>query len=157
MEPVKPCGLIRRLAAISYDLLLLVALDFIATAIILVFTGGVAIDSSNPFFKLYLLLIAYWYFAWQWVHGGQTLGMRAWKIRVYSADNGVVSWPIASKRYLLALLSWLFLGAGFLWALFDPGKLAFHDRYSHSRLLVVRHKPRPVSPDKSVPDHIQDQ
>jgi uncharacterized RDD family membrane protein YckC len=155
MIPLKPCGLLRRFAAISYDLLLLAALDFIATAILLIFTSGVAVDSSNTFFKLYLLLIAWLYFAWQWTHGGQTLGMRAWKIRLYTADNGPVSWPVATKRYLFALLSWLFAGAGFLWALFDRNKLTFHDRYSKSRLLLVPREPKPSRSGRSVPQQIQ--
>jgi len=151
MTPLKSCGLFRRFAAISYDLLLLVALDFIATALVLVFTSGVAVDSSNTIFKLYLLLIAWLYFAWQWTHGGQTLGMRAWNIRLFTADNGTVSWPVATKRYLFALLSWLFVGAGYLWALFDPDKLAFHDRYSKSRLLIVPREPKPSSAGRSIP------
>lgn len=137
MESHQHCGLLRRLAAISYDLLLLIALDFVATAIFLVFTGGVAVESANPFFKLYLLLIAYVYFVWQWTHGGQTLGMRAWKIRVISSDAGPVTWKRAGLRFLLSLLSWAFAGTGYLWALFDPEKYTFHDRFSKTRLIRV--------------------
>jgi uncharacterized RDD family membrane protein YckC len=131
------CGLVRRLAAIGYDSLLLSAVLFAATAVLLPFTGGEAIHSGNYFYLLYLIGCSYLYFAWQWTHGGQTLGMRAWKVRLQVLDSGQLDWTIASKRFLLAMLSWLFAGAGFLWALFDTDRLAFHDRYSGSGLFRV--------------------
>ncbi len=131
------CGLFRRLLAISYDCLLLAALLFVATAALLPFTGGNAIHSGNYWYLLYLILCTYIYFGWQWTHGGQTLGMRAWKIRLLALDSGKLDWSIASKRFLLAMMSWLSAGAGFLWALFDANKLTFHDRYSGSGLFRV--------------------
>ena len=131
------CGLFRRLLAISYDCLLLAGLLFVATAILLPITGGDAIHSGNYFYLFYLILCTYVYFGWQWTNGGQTLGMRAWKIRLLALDSDKLDWIIASKRFLLAMLSWLFVGTGFLWALFDVDKLAFHDRYSGSGLFRV--------------------
>lgn len=157
MTPIKPCGLLRRLAAIGYDLLLLAAVDFIATAIILVFTSGVAVESANPFYKLYLLLIAYAYFSWQWTHGGQTLGMRAWKICLYDEHNGPVSWQLATKHFLFAIVSWLLAGSGFIWSLFDPEKRTLHDRWSKTRLLVVQYKKKTTDTGQSTPDQIQNQ
>jgi len=144
---LKPCGLVRRLLGIGYDALLLLALFFIATAIVLPFTDGMAIESGNPFFTFYLLIISYLYFAWQWTHGGQTLGMRAWRIRLADAGGKPVSWSIASKRYLFACLSWLPAAAGYFWALFDREGLALHDRLSGSRLY---HDPTvPATPSTS--------
>lgn len=138
-DPVpRPCGLTRRLLAISYDSLLLFAILFVATALLLPFTRGNAIHSGNHLYLLYLITCGYLYFTWQWCHGGQTLGMRAWKVRLVNAGGGTVSWPVATRRFLLALLSWLFAGMGFLWSLLDPEKLAFHDRYSGSRLVIER-------------------
>jgi len=131
--PVR-CNLFRRLLAICYDCLLLAGLLFVATALLLPFTGGTAIHSGNYLYLLYLILCCYGYFGWQWTHGGQTLGMRAWKVRLYGPDFGKVDWPVASKRFVLAMLSWLLCGAGFIWALFDKDSLALHDRYSGSAL-----------------------
>ena len=133
----QPCGLVRRLAAIFYDTLLLFAVLFAATAMLMPFTGGIAITSESIVYFVYLTAWSYLYFAWQWTHGGQTLGMRAWKVRLFAMNAGPVSWPVASIRFFLAMVSWLFAGAGFFWARLNREKLGFHDRYSGSRLYKV--------------------
>jgi uncharacterized RDD family membrane protein YckC len=92
---------------------------------------------------LYLLCIAFAILGWFWVHGGQTLGMRAWRLRLVSAtNNGPVSWQQALKRFAAALLSWCCLGAGFLWALFDREKRTWHDRLSGTRLILMPKTPK---------------
>ncbi len=81
--------------------------------------------------------MAFGFFGWFWTHGGQTLGMRAWKIRVVTFDNRPLNWQQAFFRYVTAIISWLFLGVGFLAALFDPEKLTWHDRFSRTHLIRV--------------------
>lgn len=120
-----------------YDCLLLSAVLFFCTLILLPFTHGQAIASGNMPFDIYLYLITYFYFVWQWTHGGQTLGMKAWKIRLESLNTDPVTWQRASLRFFLACLSWIFVGAGFLWSLADRDHLAFHDKYSHTRLILI--------------------
>jgi uncharacterized RDD family membrane protein YckC len=92
--------------------------------------------------QLYLLLIAFAFFGWFWVHGGQTLGMRAWRLRLVSADGGPVSWKQAAIRFAAALLSWSCLGLGFFWALIDREKRAWHDRLSGTRLILLPKRPK---------------
>ena len=106
----RPAGLLRRLAALFYDGMLLTAIMFIATAALLPFTGGEAVPTGDPLYKTYLFFIAFFYFAWHWVRGGHTLGMRAWKLRLYRADGGPLTWWHALLRFLLALPSGLFFG-----------------------------------------------
>lgn len=131
------CGLLRRLAAILYDSLLLFSLLFFATLLLLPVTGGEAFSGTNHLYHLYLSGCSFLYFGWQWVHGGQTLGMKAWRIRVTTVDGRGVSWKQAGVRFLLAVISWLTVGAGFLWIVFDRDQLAFHDRFSGTRLIIV--------------------
>jgi len=132
------CGLLRRLAAITYDGMLLIALLFIAAASTLPFTGGEAVKPHTPWFTLYLLGISYLFFAWFWAHGGQTLGMRAWRIQVIGLDATALTGWQTLIRFLGALLSWLpFLGFGYLWSLFDRNGLAWHDRLSATQLVVI--------------------
>ena len=69
--------MLKRLAAVFYDSLLLLSLLFPATMILIPFTRVESIGSNNIAYNLYLLLIAYLYFVWHWANGGQTLGMRA--------------------------------------------------------------------------------
>ena len=63
-SPPGPVGLPRRLAAVAYDAFLLFALLFVATALLLPFSGGQAISSSNGLYPLYLLAVSYLYFTW---------------------------------------------------------------------------------------------
>ncbi|MBM2829706.1 MAG: hypothetical protein HW411_496 [Gammaproteobacteria bacterium] len=130
------CGLSRRLAAMLYDSLLLISLFFFGTIVILPFTGGQAISSGNIAYNIYLIIISYLYFTWQWTHGGQTLGMRAWHIRLQQHNTRNVTWWKATTRFFLAILSFLGLGLGFIWSWFDLGKLAFHDRFSNTFLII---------------------
>ena len=85
------CSMFKRLASIFYDSLCLFSLFFLATLILIFFTKGESITSNNIAYDLFLALITYLYFVWQWTHGGQTLGMRSWKIRLYQDDETPVS------------------------------------------------------------------
>ena len=82
----RDASLLRQLAAMIYDSLLIFAVLFFASAIALLFNGGEAIE-AKLWFKLYLLLTVFTYYAWFWNKSGQTLGMRAWKIRIIT-DTG---------------------------------------------------------------------
>jgi uncharacterized RDD family membrane protein YckC len=135
-----PASLIKQLAAMVYDSLLIFAVLFFATAIALLFNHGEAIQ-SNLWFKIYLWLILCTYYAWFWQKSGQTLGMRAWRIRLVSAAGANPSWAICYLRLLSALLSLLCLGLGYWWRLFKP--YTWHDRLSHTRIVNLS------TPDKS--------
>ena len=82
----KPAGLLVRLVAMFYDALLLLSALLIATAIALLVTKG-SLHTHNPFFRTMLFLICFSFYAWFWLHGGQTLGMRAWKLRLQNKDG----------------------------------------------------------------------
>jgi uncharacterized RDD family membrane protein YckC len=124
------------LAAIFYDCLLLTAVLFVATAALIPFIGGNAIESGNLAYSAFLLLISYLYFCWHWITGGQTLGMRSWHIFVNTESMQKPNWKQATLRFFSALLSLSLLGLGFLWSLFDKNKLALHDHLSKTRLIT---------------------
>jgi len=128
----------KRLMAMFYDSLLLFSLFFLATMILILFTNVEFVESNNIAYDLYLLLIVYLYFAWHWTNGGQTLGMRAWHIKLKNRGMGQVNWGIATARFCLALLSFISFGLGFMWALFNKEKLTFHDRYSKTLLISTK-------------------
>jgi len=137
-KPSIACPFLRRLAAIIYDCLLLTAVLFIATAILMPFAGGNAIESGNLVYNIFLIFISYLYFCWHWVRGGQTLGMRSWHIFVITESIQKPNWKQATLRFFSAILSLLLLGLGFVWSLFDKNKLALHDRLSKTRLIVKK-------------------
>ena len=132
---LQPAGLFRRLVAMFYDTLLLLSVLFLATAIALLATRG-ELDYHNPFFRSYLFLIWFFFYAWFWTHGGQTLGMQAWKLRLQRPDGGPVSLWQALLRFLVAFPSLLLFGLGMLWMLVDRERMTWHDRFSES--VIVR-------------------
>ena len=110
---LKYAGLIRRLMAIIYDLFLLLALLFIATAVAMAFNQGEAIEPGQPYYPLYvayLLAISFIFFGWFWTHKGQTLGMKTWKIKLQQNNGQDVTWPLALIRFITAIISWLAFG-----------------------------------------------
>ncbi len=133
--------LLRRLASILYDALVLLAVLLVAAAPVV----WLAQDSLGTFpgrlcFQGYLLAVVFLFFGWFWVHGGQTVGMRAWGLRLTSSTGGGVSWKQAGVRLCAALLSWLPAGLGFLWVLIDRDGRAWHDRLSATCLRRVEKK-----------------
>lgn len=137
----KPAGFPRRLAAIFYDGVVQLALWMVAAAIPLLFTGGTGSSDWNPFMTLLLLAVSFLFFAGFWTRGGRTVGMLAWQIRLERVDGEPVTTRDATIRFLTAIVSWLAFGLGFLWALFDPGRAAWHDRASGTRLIVRHRRP----------------
>lgn len=133
-------GLWRRLAAILYDSLLLVGVIMMAAAVVFLPFGINTADMSVielSLFRLYLVVVGIGFFCWPWMKNGQTLGMRAWKIMLLREDGSPIRLSDALKRLSAALLSWLVLGLGFVWVLFDSKSLAWHDRLSHTRLVQL--------------------
>ena len=124
----------RYVASMFYDSLLVLGLLMIATAIAMAFGGGEFILPESPAFFLYLEIVVFTFFGYFWTHGGQTLGMLAWKYRLVRKDGRQITWRDALLRYLAATVSLLPFGAGFLWKLFDPQELTWHDRLSGTRL-----------------------
>jgi uncharacterized RDD family membrane protein YckC len=107
----------------------------------------------------WLFLVLGIYFVWFWTHGGQTLAMKTWRIRLISNDGKPVTLWRAIARYLFAwgwflpglALAWAFGARGWMlilipaanmaiWALaiyIDPGRQFLHDRLSGTRLIKI--------------------
>ena len=139
--PGLPPSLLRRLIAILYDSLLLCGILLLASLPLPLIPQTIyEMWWMRLLVQLYLLAGCLMFFGWFWVHGGQTLGMRAWRIQVVQVDGSKLSWGVATTRFLAAIVSWLVLGLGFLWVLFDNDKMAWHDRLSRTRLIVTPKK-----------------
>jgi uncharacterized RDD family membrane protein YckC len=127
------------MAIILYDAILLFAILFFATALVLPFNQGEALINSRFLFPVYLGGISFAYYGWFWTHGGQTIGLKTWKFQVLTMDRKPITWKQAFFRFCLGNVSWLAFGLGFLWIFFDKDSLALHDRLSKTRL--YSHKP----------------
>lgn len=136
-ESSEPAGIARRFAALLYDTLLLGGVLFVASALALILNGGQPIQGTNFYYSAYMLLVSFLFFAWFWLHGGQTLGLRVWRLRLVRNDGGPLTPRHALLRYLAALLSCAACGLGFLWALADRERLTWHDRLSGTRIIKL--------------------
>jgi len=130
----KPSPL-RLLAVMLYDSMLLVSVLLVAAAVAVALNGGEAIGANNPFFFVYLLGVAFIFYGWFWTHGGQTLGMRAWRVYLISGNNTGINWQQAFLRFIVGIFSWLPLGLGYWWLWLSPDKLSWHDIASGSYLV----------------------
>lgn len=143
MQNTANCGLPRRLAAILYDSIVLIALLFFAALPpTLLYGEGMTGTIPTLLMRLYLLMIAFAFFGGFWTHGGQTIGMRAWHVRVVDMEGNCIGWRRALARFAFAIVSWAAAGAGFWWSLLDRERLTWHDRVSATRLVRMPAKAR---------------
>ena len=147
-----PVGLFKRLLVIVYDLLLLTALLFtvgvlVAGIMTFAFNNGNAITEQHAFYftsQLIILIIlictGFLFYSWFWMHGGQTLGMKTWRVQLISVDGDQIDWKKSAIRFIGAIISWAVLGLGFLWSLFDEQKRTWHDLLSATKLIQLPKK-----------------
>ncbi len=140
MPSLTPAPLWLRLAAAVYDLFPLIALWMLTAGLCLLAVGG-HVDPAHPplawrvALRLALLAVTAAYFVVSWSRGGQTIGMRAWRLRVLAMPDGALTLPRALARFAASLLSLLALGIGFLWCLFEPERRGWHDLLAGSRVV----------------------
>ncbi|MFA9460816.1 RDD family protein [Thiohalorhabdus sp. Cl-TMA] len=147
-RPEPRVSLLRRLAAALYDALVCAAIVLGAGILFTLLMGGATSDlhGPGPAGRALLLtasaVLPLGYFLLSWSRGGQTIGMRSWRIRLVSDDGAPVSPRAAFIRTISALLSWLPVGLGFWWSLADPRGRAWHDRISATHLERVAKAPQ---------------
>lgn len=129
-------GLMRRFAAITYDMLLVAALLFIATIPFIALRGGEPVEvGDNTLYRVVLIIVVYGFFIGFWTRSGRTLGMQSWGLQLETRSGEIPSFAAASLRFFAAIVSWAPAGLGFLWSLWDKHNLAWHDRISGTRLV----------------------
>ena len=141
-------GFFKRIAAIVYDFLVVVTLAMLVTAINLIFVHIlmsyellVLESSMEPsqflneqwWFQVELVLCIWFFYAWFWYDGGQTIGMRAWRLKVESDSEQ----PLTLTRTMLRALYALF-GLGNIWVLFTrKNKQALQDKLTQTKVVVL--------------------
>jgi uncharacterized RDD family membrane protein YckC len=153
----------RRLASLLYETVLLFAVLFCATGVALavaVLFGQFKSPHLQQGMGTWTFFVFGLYFIWQWTHGGQTLPMKTWRIRVVAADGSMLGPWRALGRYLLCwfwlvpgwamavlfqvhslIYGLLFLAANCILlamaALFDKDRQFLHDRLAGTRLIIA--------------------
>ncbi len=136
----RPASILRRLAAMFYDGLLLLSILLLATLAVLPLSGGEAIFDNRlhrALYQAYLLLLCFFYFAWHWVRKGQTLGMRAWHLRLVQDSGEPLTWWHALLRFMLAIVSFMPLGLGFFWIVVNRDRATCYDRGSGTKMVLA--------------------
>jgi uncharacterized RDD family membrane protein YckC len=156
-----PCPLWRRLLALVYDLLIVVAIVMVVGLLCQLATGGQLIHTDGKavvpiWYQALQALVVLAYFISSWRRGGQTVGMRPWRIRVTRDDGGTPSLQQALIRALVAATPlvllmlepmiglrptlWMLLLVWTAWfavALFDPRQRAVHDFAAHTEIRLL--------------------
>lgn len=130
-------GILCRLICGIYEALLLVGVIAAAVVFPQMLYAMVANQTAPHWLMQYhLLAILAFYFTWFWRHGGQTLAMKTWKIRLENVRNDeAITLTQCLLRFALCWPSWLCFGAGIFWALFDREQQFLHDRIAGTRLV----------------------
>ena len=128
--------LLRRLLSLLYESLLLTALLMAGTLPFSLATQGVDRVAARPLLQLWLLALAGIYFVWQWLHGGQTLPMKTWRLKLVTREGAPLTRAHALKRLVFAVAGTAALGAGFLWALADRDRRFLHDRLAGTKIVT---------------------
>jgi uncharacterized RDD family membrane protein YckC len=141
-EQKPSAGVLRRFGAMLYDALLIVALLMAVTAALLPLSGGEAITPERfgaleYLYRVLLLLVVVIFFGLFWTRRGQTLGMLAWRLKLERDDGSLLRWSDTIARLAAACISWLPLGLGYFWIWIDRDRLAWHDRWTHTRVVVL--------------------
>lgn len=126
-----------RLLALLYDLFPMLGVWFLIGVLSLALHGGEAIRGGLAGGLEFVALLAATglYATASWRRGGQTLGMRPWRLKVVAADGSAPGWRALWLRYAAGTLSLALAGLGFWWAWFDRDRLAWHDRLSGTRIV----------------------
>ena len=157
-QPLPP-SIRRRLASLVYEALLLFGSVFFAGYLFGTLTQQRSGLTHRHLLIVWLALVLGIYFVWCWTHGGQTLPMKTWRLRLVGPRGEPVSPARAMARYGLGWLWFLpplalhpvfalplpvTLGATAAWfvlwaaaARLDPGRQFPHDRMAGTRIIAL--------------------
>jgi uncharacterized RDD family membrane protein YckC len=130
-------SLLRRFAVINYDGLLLMAVS-IGYGLIYLAIGKLVfhMNVDRPagiVFQLGWLLSIVGFFCYFWMRGGQTTGMRAWRVQITNGNGNAPTIGQCLLRFILAPLGWLLFFTFWL----NPNRQMLHDQWSNTRLILL--------------------
>lgn len=129
-------GLLRRLASMFYESLLLLGVLALLLVVPHVLIGTVTHRIATPsVLQLHFFLVLLAYFVWFWSAGRRTLAMKTWRLRLISGEGQALTQARALLRYLLCWPSLGFFGIGVFWALLDRDGQFLHDRIAGTRII----------------------
>jgi len=142
--PVAP--LWKRLFSIVYDILILTAISLayfaLATAIsTLLFHQAPSEFKPNAkglWVQAGWLVTIVSFYCYFWLKIGQTVAMKAWRLKVIRDNGEALALSTCITRCLLGFLAFSFGGLGYFWALIDKDGKALHDRFTNTSVVVLQ-------------------
>ncbi|MFT6734255.1 MAG: putative RDD family membrane protein YckC [Polaribacter sp.] len=134
----------KRLFAWVYDLLGALGIFVLALVISQLFIYLVSLLFNEDFNRLdkafitdilrgiYLFVCVQFYYVWCWVKGGQTVGMKTWRLQVYKVNGELLSYKEAYLRSFLSLI-----GLSTLWSIVDNENRGLQDIAVGSRVIEL--------------------
>jgi len=130
-------GILRRLASMCYETLLLLGVLALTLVFPHVLIGALTHRvATATIFQAHFFVVLLVYFLWFWSHGGQTLAMKTWRLRLVRRDGSPVRPTQALWRYLLCWPSIALCGVGLVWAVVDRDRQFLHDRLAGTQLVM---------------------
>lgn len=130
-------SLLKLFACLVYELLTIVALCIVFAGVFYGVFGDATEGIKRLLQQIFLWTVLGAYYVWCWSKTGQTLAMQSWHLKVVSQNNAPLSMQMALVRYVLASLSLVLFGLGFLWAVVDKDRLFLHDRLLKSKIIIA--------------------
>ena len=131
----KPAGFFRRIAALFYDLILIIAL---CIGSILLITFFINTEILSPFMYLFFFVLSISFYCYFWKQNkGQTLGMQVWKIKLSQIDGADVKLSNMIARCISGLVLNLFFGINYLPMIFRKDKRTLNDILSKTVLKKI--------------------
>jgi uncharacterized RDD family membrane protein YckC len=127
-------------ACLIYETLVVIALSLVCTTIFVLLLGDATAGTKRYSLQLFLWLTAGVYFVWCWQKSGQTLAMQTWQLKLVNQDGELLTLMAAMTRYVLASLSLLAFGLGYLWVIVDRDRLFLHDRLLKNQVIFAPRK-----------------
>ena len=136
---MKQSKLWKHVAALIYDIFPILALLLTTSLILVLVRQGEEVAPRTLWMQLILFAEVFLYFTYSWKKGGQTLGMRAWKIGIH--NHHMLSWAQVSLRFAAGLVSTLLLGLGLWVRAFNKTKSTWMDAVCGQQVVDLRPEP----------------
>ncbi len=125
MTNIHKSKLWKHVAALIYDIFPILGIFLVTSLLFVLLRAGKEVEPHTLWFQLILFFEVYFYFSYSWIKGGQTIGMKAWKISIENHQE--MTWLQVSMRFFSGILSLCLLGAGLWFRYLNKDQLTWMD------------------------------
>jgi uncharacterized RDD family membrane protein YckC len=135
----------KRFASTIYDCLILSAISFVYFALITLIAAKLGHGASEdyrptaegPLVQLGWVVVILSFYGFFWRRVGQTVAMKAWKLRLVRTDGKPLTLTLCLIRAGLGFFAFAIFGLGYLWAIVDSNNEALHDKLTKTRVVSI--------------------